>query len=234
MPIPNQSRPPAVEAAVYKRVLKYQQTPILTLTLRCPHLTGEGAGCRRINRFYERVSRLWRERWEGPLYQQAQAAAAADEAAGVPPRPWEARLDFTTTLLEGDLLSLYIDVYEFTGGAHGTTLRQGDTWQIPAGAPRTLSSFYPPRSRWRRQVLAQLHRQAARNIEGGETLYYEDWAQKLSACFDPDRFYLTPEGICLFYPLYTIAPYAEGIPVFQLPYPQGTSSSHSLPAAKAQ
>ena len=221
MPKSKQLPSPAVEATVYQRVLKYEQAPVLCLSIRCPRLSGEGAGCRRINRCYDRMSALWRERWEGLLYRQACAAAQADREAGRPVRTWQARLDFTVTLREGELLSLYFDIYEYTGGAHGTTLRQGDTWQVPAGAPRTLASFYPPRSRWRRQALTQLHRQAARNAEGGESLYYEDWPQRLTACFDPDRFYLTPQGIDLFYPLYTIAPYAEGIPVFQLPYPQG-------------
>ena len=218
---PKQYQPPAVEARVVKRVLSWEGEPVLSLSLRTPRLAGEGAAVRRINRCYEKMARLWQDRWEGPLYQQACAAAQADRAAQRPVRPWQAQLDFTVTLLEGELLSLYFDIYEYAGGAHGMTQRQGDTWQIPAGAPRTLASFYPPRSRWRRQALTQLHRQAARNAEGGESLYYEDWPQRLTACFDPDRFYLTPQGIDLFYPLYTIAPYAEGIPVFQLPYPQG-------------
>ena len=32
------------------------------------------------------------------------------------------------------------------------------------------------------------------------------------------RFYLTPEGLAFFYPMYAIAPAAEGIPVFTVPY----------------
>ena len=39
--------------------------------------------------------------------------------------------------------------------------------------------------------------------------------------FDPERFYCTPEGPVVFYPLYSVAPYAEGIPVFPITPPEG-------------
>ena len=37
--------------------------------------------------------------------------------------------------------------------------------------------------------------------------------------FDPERFYLTEAGPVIYFPLYSIAPYAEGIPAFSLAIP---------------
>ena len=52
----------------------------------------------------------------------------------------------------------------------------------------------------------------------GGARYLDGWRRRLRQQFNPMRFYLTPEGIAFFYPMYAIAPAAEGIPVFTVPY----------------
>ena len=61
-------------------------------------------------------------------------------------------------------------------------------------------------------------------MDSGCSLFDPDWPRLLRRSFDPERFYLTPEGIAVFFPLYAIAPYAEGIPVFLIPYPEAPPS----------
>jgi len=207
-----------VEAGTWKRVLKWEGEAVLTLSLRWPKLPEDRVGLRRMNRCYQRMAGLWQNRWEGALYQNACEAAQAARKQGRPCVLWEAVLDFTVTYQDENLLSLYLDAYEYAGGAHGLTVRHADTWTLPAGIPRTLASFFPDR-RWKKQVLAALHEEEHSRIAAGETLYYDDWPALLDAYFDPNRFYRTQEGLAIYYPLYTIAPYAEGIAVFSLPLP---------------
>lgn len=211
--------PVPVKPVVWKRVLKWEGESVLTLSLRRPSLPGETAGERRVERCYARLEERWRERWEGALYKQACAAAAESRAQSRPFRPWEAVLDYTLTLQTDTLLSLYLDAYEYTGGAHGMTTRHADTWEPRTGTVRTLGSFFPPRRRWRHLVLLDMQAQARKRIASGESLFFDDWQERMAREFCADRFYLTQEGIAVFYPLYTIAPYAEGIPVFVLPMP---------------
>ena len=214
-----QPGPVPVGSEAWKRVLKLEGEAVLNLSLRRPSLPEETAGERRVERYYARVEQRWRERWEGELYRRACQAAAAAREQSRPFRPWEASLDYTVTLQDEALLSLYLDAYEYTGGAHGLTTRRADTWEPRTGTVRTLSSFFPPRKRWRRLVLLDMQAQARRRIASGESLFYDDWQERMEREFDPERFYLTPEGLALFYPLYAVAPYAEGIPVFVLPHP---------------
>lgn len=220
-----------VDAGLWKRVLKWEDAPVLILSLRYPKLPEDRAGLRRVGRCYRRAADLWKTRWEGKLYRDACAAAEAAQAEGRPFQPWEAKLDYTVTLQREGLLSLYMDAWEYAGGAHGLTVRHADTWEPRSGTVRPLASFFPPRSHWRRQVLESLYTQAEARVAAGETLYFDDWPARLQGAFNPERFYLTEEGIAIFYPLYTIAPYAEGIPVFQIPYPgvkdDGTPSEKS-------
>ena len=211
-----------LDAGAWRRVLKWEEEQVLTISLRWPKLDDALPGPRRVGRYYRQVSEQWKTRWEGEFYRQACAAAAAAREASRPFAPWSASLDFTVTHLDGTFLSLYQDAVEDTGDRRPVTVRRGDTWTMPSGTPCSLSSFFPPRSRWRRQVLSELTIQAEKRVSSSEALFYQDWRERLERDFHPDRFYLTDKGIILFYPLYTLAPYAEGIPTFQIAKPEGS------------
>jgi len=57
------------------------------------------------------------------------------------------------------------------------------------------------------------------SCEYRQSVYFDDWEKKAETEFDPGRFYLTQEGVTVFYPLYTLAPYVEGMPAFTIPWP---------------
>lgn len=218
----NSQPPPSapVETQQYKRVLKWEAEPVLTLSVEFPKFPEDGPGFRRVNRYYCQVARQWRARWEGALYEQAREEARSLREASRPFRPWEARLTYQITCREDGLLSLYLDAYEYAGGAHGMTVRQGDAWSMPEGACRSLRSFFPPRCRWRQAVLDQVSRSIQARLAAGESWFDPNWQELIVRTFDPERFYCTKEGPVVFYPLYSIAPYAEGIPVFPIVPPQ--------------
>ena len=204
----------------WQRTLCWEEEPVLTLSLQWAKLPEDSPGLRRMGRYYEKTVQQWRRRWEGPLYEQAKASVQALRSASRPFRPWQASAAYTLACQTPEVLSLYADTYEYTGGAHGLTLRRGDVWSLPCGLPRPLSSFFPPRCHWRRLVLEQVAQTIRRRIDSGESWFDPDWPQLIVKQFDPERFYCTPEGPVVFYPLYAIAPYAEGIPAFPITPPQ--------------
>lgn len=196
--------------------LKQEGRTVLKLSISLPRLIGEGQGIRRINKYYAQLADQWRGRWSGSFYQQACAAELESLSASRPFQPWEVQVEYTLTRQTPDLLSLYWDAYENTGNAHGYTSRHGDTWQISSGAPLLLRSLLSPSRRWHAEVLEEIGRQIKQRVATGEGLYFEAWPTLLRKRFCSDRFYVNEEGPVLFYPLYAIAPYAEGIPVFSL------------------
>lgn len=208
-----------VDAGQWKQVLKHEEEPVLTLDLRWPKLPDDKAPWRRIGRYYRQVSDQWKARWEVALYGQACAALAEARENSRPFRPWQAQLVYTVTYNEDGLLSLYMDAWEQAGGAHGMTVRCADVWDLRDGGPRSLGSFFPPRSRWRRELLTAVRTQIEARIATGESIYFDDWEKRVETAFDPGRFYLTGEGITVFYPLCSLAPYVEGIPTFSIPWP---------------
>jgi len=197
-----------VEAGCRTRSLKREGVPVLDYTVRWPRLPDDSRAMRRINRYYRALTGRWQARWEKILYPRA--------CAETPDRPWSAVLDYQITCQRDNLLSVRMDAREDAGTSRPLLACHSCTWDLESGTPRPLRSFFPPHTRWRAQVLEELHRKAEKNVASGVFLYFEDWPRRLRVWFDPDHFYLTDEGIALFYPLYTLAPYLEGIPVLLL------------------
>ena len=54
-------------------------------------------------------------------------------------------------------------------------------------------------------ALLDMQAQARKRIASGESLFFDDWQERMEREFCAERFYLTQEGVAVFYPLYTIA-----------------------------
>lgn len=125
---------------------------------------------------------------------------------------------FETTLNQPPLVSLYYDVYEYTGGAHGNTTRTGNTWDLRLARMIKLNELFRPGYDYMSVIAAYIAQEAHRREASGEGYFFDNLDQNLVQYFDPANFYLTPEGLAIFYPLYTISPYVGGINVFEVPY----------------
>jgi hypothetical protein len=202
---------------IWRRTMKRSGTPVLELSLRRPAFPQVGKA-ERLERYFAAVAQQWRQRWETVLFPRACLAQAQAEEEGIPFRPWRAQLDYTVTLWEPPLLSLRLDAAEQGQADRPMLSCTGEVWDCATGYPRTLRSFFPTRDRrWRRKLLDALQAQAQARLASGESLLDPDCPQLLARAFDPARFYVTQEGLAIFYPLYVLGPYAEGIPVFTVP-----------------
>lgn len=199
--------------------LTLEGEPVLRCVLTRPECNGTWRGLNAVQRYYDHVSEVWRNRWEKELYVHACLDLADRRAAGRPFRKWQAELVTQVTLQEGGLLSLWQEGREIRGYDRPLMLRRGDTWSLTEGVPRTLASFFPEDRRWKRKVLTQVAEQIQERLEGGESLLDRDCVGRLRREFDPENYCLTPEGIQLFFPMYTLAPGGEGIPVFTVALP---------------
>ena len=68
-------------------------------------------------------------------------------------------------------------------------------------------------------MLEEVARQLRARQASGESRFWPDWERRLARSFDPERFFLTEEGPSVFFPLYALGPYVEGIPTFPLRLP---------------
>ena len=209
----------AVEVKCREWELTLEGESVLRCVLTWPECTGTWRGLDAVRRYYSHVLAVWSNRWEKELYVHACLDLADRRAAGRPFRKWQAELVTQITLQEDGLLSLWQEGRESRGYERPLLLRRGDTWSLAEGVPRTLASFFSGDRRWKRKVLARVAEQAGQRLEGGETLLDRDCVSRLRREFDQENYWLTPEGVQLFFPMYTLAAGGEGIPVFTVALP---------------
>lgn len=176
---------------------------------------------RRIHRYYQLQCRAFLRYCESWLLPQARAAYQAALESSAPLPEFRAELQYRVTYNEGGLWSLYTQSRERTGTGPALLTRRGDTWDLAAGYPVPLSDFFPAGSRWKKRLLSLAAAEIDRRERAGAGRYHEDWRRKLRRSFNPQNYYLSAEGLAFFFPMYAIAPAAEGVPVFLLPYDAG-------------
>lgn len=134
-----------------------------------------------------------------------------------PFREFETVLDFQITYNEKCHLSYYYDRYEYTGGAHGSTVRRSDSWCLVNAKRLRLADFFERGRDGCKVVIAEILKLAdKRQQEKGDL--FEDYQELIAEYFNPCSFYLTSDGITFYFQQYQIAPYSSGIIGFTLPY----------------
>lgn len=196
-------------------------TIVLTLSISYPQIRLPGGRPyvqNRINRSYRRQASEFNQYAETTLYRQAVQELLDSQQNGFPFRPYDAVMKYESTFNRDCHLSGYSDRYEYTGGAHGNTSRTSDTWNLQTGEPLPLSAFFPPGTDVKSIVLEQIQQQAKQNMQQQPGIYFENYPELIDQYFDPESYFLTPDGINIYYQQYEIAPYSTGIVVFTLPY----------------
>lgn len=202
------------------REFPYRGTVVQTLSARYPEIglpLNRQAQARINARLRSQVADFSRY-VAGTLYRQAVREYRNAREHGYPFRPFEAVLEYEVTLNRDCLLSSFHDRYEFTGGAHGTTVRASDTFSLGSGRRFLLSHFFAPGQNYRRLIVSQILRQAEENMRQNPGVYFEDYRQRILRYFNPENYFLTPDGAAVYYQLYEIAPYASGIVTFVVSY----------------
>ena len=205
------------ESFAAEREWTVEGIPVLTAAVELPQPQGADAVSRRIRRYYQIQCKAFLRYCERWLFPQAEAEYRAALAASAPLPCFRAELGYRVTYNSGGLWSLHTQSREVTG--HTLLTRRGDTWDLAAGYPVPLSAFFPARSPWRRQLLELAAEDIQRQERAGIARYDPEWRKKLRR-FNSRNYYLTEEGLTYFFPMYAIAPAAEAIPAFTLPYGQ--------------
>ncbi len=209
-----------VTKGTLREQLTYQGVLMVDVTIDYPVMTGgacEG-GRREFNRHYARQARSLVRHARLNLLPEAIAQYRDALANGFPFHPYALVQTFEVTYHAGVLVSLFLDEYEYTGGAHGNTIREGNTWDLRRRRMLKLHDLFRPGYDYRGPILQVVAQEAHRRQTSGEVDYFEGLDENLLEHFDEDNYYLTYAGLAVFYPLYTIGPYAIGIQVFVVPY----------------
>ena len=195
---------------------KIGEDVILTYQIQYPHFEGPvyQMALRILNRFYENQANEFQNYIANELYPQAKEQYAYSKENGYPVIAYEAMTTFEPTYSKACIVSLYMDRYEFTGGAHGSTTRSSQTWNLQGGRQIALEELFGCDLDVQSYILNRVRSRIALNPQ----IYFDNAAQLAEENFHPESFYCTTQGIVVYYQQYDIAPYSSGIRSFLIPY----------------
>lgn len=185
--------------------------PVLTLCFEGPMAAGRlHPG---IVRYYGRMYRMWKQRWEGELYLRACADLAVRRERAKPFYPWKASLSGAVKWDRDGLLSVALLAQETGGDRRTLEYRWGDTWRRRDGAPVPLCELLGEKNMsWLRQQLEQTVHESCRQGLGLD----DELRRPLRRWFSPERVVLSDSGLEVYYPQCTLGPAVEGAPIFCL------------------
>ncbi|WP_189260291.1 DUF3298 and DUF4163 domain-containing protein [Pseudobutyrivibrio ruminis] len=122
------------------------------------------------------------------------------------------------TRCDNEMLSIKLDEYSFTGGAHGTTIEYGVTFDAKTGEILENSSFDGFKDIVKEEILNRIDN----STEEATSSLFEDYKDTINHHFEGGLstlgVYFNERGIVVAFEQAEIVPYAAGIPTFNIPY----------------
>lgn len=114
--------------------------------------------------------------------------------------------------VSGNILSVLLTEYNYTGGAHGMTLLQAYT--LNTATSESYSKFenlFNPKSDYKKVIVDKVNKM----IDTEADLYFADAKQTVASKGADFKFYIDGSNVVIYFDLYDIRPYAGGIPKFK-------------------
>lgn len=201
---------------VLEKELFYDNALVLKYHIEYPTIISNSldSSIFKFNMYNQHLAFSLRNKAENELYKEAIELYNYNKENNFPVMQYELYRTYEITLNTNNLISLYADEYIFSGGAHGTTIRTSQTWNLKQGNMIELNNLFPRNPYFMINILKQINEQIAKEPE----IYFEDTCNLVLETFNPKSFYLTPDNIVIYFQQYDIAPYSSGIRTFNISY----------------
>lgn len=129
-----------------------------------------------------------------------------------PIRPYELVTRYQECYQNNAMLSLYVDYYQYTGGAHGSTDRRPYNIDLKNGQDIALKDLFLSGYDYRTALNTLISEQIA-----AEPDMYFTGDMGFKGITDDQRYYIQNGFLVVYFSQYEIAPYAAGFPEFKIP-----------------
>lgn len=196
--------------------MKYDGKTVLKYTIECPVLSSEHyqITLKKINDLHLKNALETEKFFRENLYNDAVDQYKYNVANNYPTKVLEGLVTYTITYNACCIISLYFDQYVYSGGAHGSTIRTAETWNLQSGSKLKLSELYKCSHGVKSYILSQVSAQIKKDPEP----YFDNYDELIEKYYNENNFYCTPDGVIFFYQQIDIAPYSSGIREFLIPY----------------
>lgn len=201
---------------ILQKEMKYENTVVLKYHIEYPEIVMDWQqnrnGIKKFNDYNLKMALQTQQKAEKELYKEAIELYKYNKENGYPQMMYELYREYQITLNQENAVSMYIDEYIFSGGAHGTTTRTSQTWNLMLGKMVELYELYPNEQYFLLDILRKINREISENIE----IYFADPYPLVVEYFNPDSYYIDNGKVVIYFQQYDIAPYSSGIIEFTL------------------
>jgi hypothetical protein len=144
----------------------------------------------------------------------AESFAFAEDAnaKGFSLRQFQLFQTYNVTYNKKGILSFHTETYQYSGGAHGMTVRQAFNIDLKAGQMLKLKDLFKGNPNFIETINKEIERQIALNPD----VYFSEGDMKFRTIIEDQPFYIVDGAVVVFFPLYEIAPYSTGMPEFKI------------------
>lgn len=126
--------------------------------------------------------------------------------------PYEVVSTYFVSLNKNNILSLTLELYAYTAGAHGMTYRVPYNIDLENGKQLELKDLFKEGVNYKDII----NKEIEKKIQASEDWMFFEGAFK--GISDDQPFFIKDGSIVIYFPLYEIAPYAVGFPEFEIPF----------------
>lgn len=127
---------------------------------------------------------------------------------------YQAFIEYKVTYNSDNILSIPITYYSYLGGAHGTTDIFSRNINLKTGKDINIKDMFREGINYTDIIKQEVIKQIKLQPE----LYFEEAVKTVEESKEEFLFYIEDGNIVVYYPLYSIAPYAAGIREFKIPF----------------
>ncbi|MGL5313554.1 MAG: DUF3298 and DUF4163 domain-containing protein [Peptostreptococcaceae bacterium] len=124
-----------------------------------------------------------------------------------------ANVDFEVKKNSDNMLSLVIEYYKYSGGAHGYYENISHNIDVRNGRELSLKDLFKDNYDYKKVINKEI-REQIEDIIKKEPQY--NGVYEFNGIKEEQKFYIQDDNIVIYFDLYDIAPYAAGIPEFQI------------------
>lgn len=132
------------------------------------------------------------------------------------PIGWEAKIDGALTYEDKNILTIQVDSYSFTGGAHGISTTRFLNFDKNKALEMEVGELFIDPMEF--QAFAEAKFRDQENIPATESINSTGFMFEDDAFYLPQNIGFTKEGLKLIYEQYEVASYADGPIILTLPY----------------
>lgn len=201
---------------ILQKEMKYENTVVLKYHIKYPEIVMDWQqnrnGIKKFNDYNLKMALQTQQKAENELYKEAIELYKYNKENGYPQMMYELYREYQITLNQENAVSMYIDEYIFSGGAHGTTTRTSQTWNLMLSKMVELYELYPNEPYFLLDILRKINREISENLEN----FFADPYPLVVEYFNPDSYYIDNGKVVIYFQQYDIAPYSSGIIEFTL------------------